>query len=177
MIKDNQTLNFLVEALTIDGTQYIVWDDKDQFLFSDDKTNINLQKTVPNFKFRLTLDEFLSLLQKEKVFSKESSLELINKLKISRKNGSVQYNSTALFFITEYKNTEVKIVTLKDGFSVIFFRNNNSQAEQLQELDRLRSAISQAPIGIMLWDENEELVIASDYTIERSKENIDLRVD
>ena len=173
MTKDNQALNLLVEALTIDGTQYIVWDDKDRFLFSDDKTNINLQKSVPNFKINITLDGLLSLLQKEKLFSKKISLELINNLKIARENGSVKYSSTALFFITGYKNTEVKIITLKDSFSVIFFKNNNSQAEQLQELDRLRSAISQAPIGIMLWDENEELVIASDYTIERAKENID----
>ena len=173
MTKDNQTLNLLVEALSIDGTQFIVWDDKDRFLFSDDKTNTNLQKTVPNFKKSITLNEFLSLLQKEKLFSKELSLELINNFKISRENGSVEYNSTALFFITEYTNTEVKIVSLKDGFSVIFLKNNNSQSEQLQELDRLRSAISQAPIGIMLWDENEELVIASDYTIEKAKENID----
>ena len=173
MTKDNQALNLLVEALSIDGTQYIVWDDKDRFLFSDDKTNINLQKSVPNFKINITLKEFLSLLQKENLFSKKLSLELINNLKISRENGSVKYSSTAMFFITEYKNTEVKIVTIKDGYSVIFFKNNNSQAEQLQELDRLRSAISQAPIGIMLWDENEELVIASDYTIERAKENID----
>mgnify|MGYP001331666679 CR=1 FL=1 len=173
MTKDNQALNLLVEALTIDGTQYIVWDDKDRLLFCDDKTNINLQKSVPNFKININLKELLSLLQKEKIFSKKLSQQLINNLKVSRENGPVNYNSTALFFITEYKNTEVKIVTIKDGYSVIFFKNNNSQSEQLQELDRLRSAISQAPIGIMLWDENEELVIASDYTIERAKENID----
>ena len=71
MTKDNQALNLLVEALSIDGTQYIVWDDKERLLFCDDKTNINLQKSVPNFKINTTLKEFLSLLQKENLFSKK----------------------------------------------------------------------------------------------------------
>ena len=32
MSKDNQAFNLIVEALAIDGTQYIVWDGRDKFL-------------------------------------------------------------------------------------------------------------------------------------------------
>ena len=170
MIKDNETLNLLVEALTLEGTRFIVWDEKDYFLFSDNKTKENLKKTINNFKIKSK--DFFDILGNENLISISESQNIINSFSVSRKEGAVTYKSRDLYYISGHKNTEVKIVTLKNRFSVIFFKNNNSQAEQLQELDRLRSAISQAPIGIMLWDENEELVIASDYTIERAKENI-----
>lgn len=85
MSKDNQAFNLIVEALAIDGTQYIVWDGRDNFLFSDEKTNINLQKSLPNFKINMNLKEFSNLLQKENLFSKKSSQKLLEDFKISKK--------------------------------------------------------------------------------------------
>ena len=39
------------------------------------------------------------------------------------------------------------------------------------DLKTLEQAILKAPIGIMLWDENDKLIIASEKTIKSGKEN------
>ena len=168
MSYNSDILNGLIDALGISGNLFILWDQQGNIVCCDSIIEDKL-KVIHQEKYdKLDITLFINLLIKNKYIQKKEKSLFLNTYRTSTKNN----NRTSIYckipLLTEQNTTEISFIPTSGKYLLTLFKDYCNESK---ELATIKQAISKAPIGIMLWDDDDKLLIASEKSIESGKAN------
>ena len=171
MSRDDNVLTELLEAFGISGNLFILWDENGTLITCDQKTHIFLESNGTKSFENFNIDIFLKTLLENKIFNKDLCSLFLHSFNNTKNQSDLNKFPCEIKTFTEQNYTEIQFFKTTTNNIITLFKDNTENAKIKKELKSLEQAISKAPIGIQLWDENEKLIIASEKTINVGKEN------
>ena len=163
MSSNSDILNGLIDALGMSGNLFILWDQQGKIVCCDSiiEEKLNALHQEPYDKLDITL--FINLLIKNKYIEEEEKTLFLNTFQTS-----TQFNNRTSIYckiplLTEQNTSEINFIPTSGEYLLTLFKFYRDESK---ELATIKQAISKAPIGIMLWDDNDKLLIASEKSIE-----------
>ena len=158
------------DVLGITGTLFIVWDKNKKLITADKITKCRIEKLFSSTTHLLYYDHFFTTLHKKNILTNVQLGQILSNFKNSTKSEKCIPYICNIKLLTDHEETEIILKRTNSGSIISIFEEVDNHDSLKKELETLRAAISKAPLGIMLYDEQEKLIFASDKTIEKGKE-------
>ena len=117
-----------------------------------------------------TKKDRLALLE-NKIFDNDLCSLFLHSFKNTKTQSDLNSFPCEIKTYTNQEHTEIRFIKTTKNNIITLFKDNTENVGIRNDLKTLEQAILKAPIGIMLWDENDKLIIASEKTIKSGKEN------
>ena len=170
MSKDNQILAELLEAFGVSGNLFILWDENGSLITCDSQTG-HLIKSLGSKKTKeLNIDGFMTLLYENKQFDQNLCKQFLHNFKAVDTHSNFKKMLCELNLSPDLKHTEIQFSKTPTNNILTVFKDNSEYVSTKNSLKTLEQAISKAPIGLMIWDENDKLIIASEKTIKAGED-------
>ena len=171
MSLNKEILNGIIDALGISGNLFILWDKNKNFVICDDIIRKKLNSIDKFFNDKVDITFFVKSLNINKLFTDEISALFLSTYYEGEKTKKINSFICDLEPLTGQNSTEIQFIPTAGNYLLTLFKDNTALKNNKEELDTLKQAISKAPIGIMIWDQDDKLITASEKTISGSKEN------
>ncbi len=158
------------DVLGLTGTLFIVWDKNKKLITADKITKCRIEKLFSSTTHLLNYEHFFTTLHKKNILTNVQLGQILSNFKNSTKSEKCIPYICNIKLLTDHEETEIILKRTNSGSIISIFKEVDNHDSLKKELETLRSAISKAPLGIMLYDEQEKLIFASDKTIEKGKE-------
>ena len=152
------------------GTLFILWDKKKNFVICDDIIRKKLNSIDKFFNDKVDLTFFSESLNINNLFTDEISTLFLSTYYEGEKTKKNHSFTCDVKPLTGQNSTEIQFIPTSGNYLLTLFKDNTALKNNKEDLDTLKQAISKAPIGIMIWDQDDKLITASEKTISGSKE-------
>ena len=152
---DIQIAESLIEAFDHEETGILLWDKNDKLLYR----NIDMEKrfvrlNVP-YKIGESFYERIEKIRKKKLVTEKEIEERINQYKKAKKTKKPQ---ECVVKGPTGRWIQIKDTITPSGNVLSLMTNVTKIVEQEAERKRLVNAIEEVPLGVLLWDENDNLI-------------------
>ena len=152
---DIQIAQSLIEAFDHEETGILLWDKNDKLLYR----NIDMEKrfvrlNVP-YKIGESFYERIEKIRKKKLVTEKEIEERINQYKKAKKTKKPQ---ECVVKGPTGRWIQIKDTITPSGNVLSLMTNVTKIVEQEAERKRLVNAIEEVPLGVLLWDENDNLI-------------------
>ena len=152
---DIQIAESLIEAFDHEETGILLWDKNDKLLYR----NIDMEKRFIRLNVPYIIGESfyerIEKIRKKKLVSEKEIKDRINQFKKAKKTKRPQ---ECVVKGPTGRWIQIKDTVTPSGNILSLMTNVTKIIEQEAERKRLINAIEEVPLGVLLWDENDNLI-------------------
>ena len=152
---DVQIAESLIEAFNHEETGILLWDKNDKLLYR----NIDMEKRFIRLNIPYIIGqsfyERLNIIKEKKLVSEQ---EINERIKQFRKAKKTKKSQECVVKGPTGRWIQIKDTITPSGNVLSLMTNVTKIVEQEAERKRLVNAIEEVPLGVLLWDENDNLI-------------------